>query len=424
MPPGYRRLAGGLNQRGSLLKARKGRDMTQSWFRLGWAFALGLLPLSLGACSDSLREVDTTGQTQTSGGSGMSISSKPFGQTSDGETATLYTLTNAKGMKVEITNYGGIVTSIIVPDREGKLADVALGYDNLADYIKASPYFGALIGRYGNRIAKGKFTLGGKEYTLAVNNGPNALHGGLKGFDKVIWQADPVPANGKEVGLKLTYTSKDMEEGYPGTLHATVWYSLTSDNELKIRYEAKTDKPTPVNLTNHSYFNLKGAGSGDILDHVVMLNADRFLPVDETLIPTGELRPVKGTPFDFTQPKPIGQDIKADDEQVKFGNGWDHCWVLNRKKPGELTLVARVSEPTSGRVMEMYTTEPAVQFYSGNFLDGSNVGKGGKPYNFRNGFCLEAEHYPDSPNKPKFPSAILKPGETYKQMTVYKFSTK
>lgn len=354
----------------------------------------------------------------------MSIQSQTYGQTADGQVATLYALTNAKGMTVEITNYGGIVTRLTAPDRKGKFADVVLGYDTLADYLKATPYFGALVGRYGNRIAKGKFTLDGKEYTLAVNNGPNALHGGLKGFDKVIWKAEPVAPTGHEVGLKLTYTSKDMEEGYPGKLTATVWYLLTNDNELKIKYEATTDRPTPVNLTNHSYFNLAGAGSGDILGHVMMLNADHFLPVDETLIPTGELRPVKGTPFDFTKPTPIGKNITADDEQVKYGNGWDHCWVLNQKQPGELTLGARVSEPTTGRILEMWTTEPGVQFYSGNFLDGTNIGKGGKPYHFRNGFCLEAEHYPDSPNKPDFPSTILKPGQTYRQTTIYKFSAK
>lgn len=366
----------------------------------------------------------------------MTLQNEPFGQTPDGQAATLYTFTNANGMKVQITNYGGIVTSIQVPDRDGKLGDVALGYDNIADYIKGSPYFGSLVGRYGNRIAKGKFTLEGKEYTLAVNNGENHLHGGLKGFDKVLWKAECFVEGGGElsgkvetvkadaVGLKLTYVSKDMEEGYPGTLKSTVWYTLTQDNALEIKYEATTDKATIVNLTNHSYFNLAGAGSGDILGHEMMLNADRFLPVDKTLIPTGELRPVKGTPFDFTAAKPIGKDIAADDEQVRFGNGWDHCWVINQKKPGELTLVARVHEPTTGRVMEMHTTEPAVQFYSGNFLDGSNIGKGGKPYNFRNGFCLEAEHYPDSPNQAKFPSVVLKPGQTYRQTTVYKFSTK
>ncbi|MGB4257892.1 MAG: aldose epimerase family protein [Phycisphaerae bacterium] len=353
----------------------------------------------------------------------MTITKTAFGQTPDGQTADLYTLTNGNGMKVQITNYGGIITSIVVPDKNGKFEDVALGYDNLADYIKNSPYFGALIGRYGNRIAGGKFTLDGKEYKLFINNDPNSLHGGKKGFDKVLWKAEPVEG-ADVVGLKLTYLSKDMEEGYPGNLNATVWYFLTRDNELQIKYEATTDKPTVVNLTNHSYFNLAGAGNGDVLDHVMMLNADRFLPVDKTLIPTGELRPVKGTPFDFTTPTPIGKNIKADDEQVKFGNGWDHAWVLNKPKAGELTLAARVVEPTSGRMLEMYTTEPAVQFYSGNFLDGTTVGKGGKPYKFRYAFCLEAEHYPDSPNQPKFPSTVLRPGETYRQTTVYKFSTK
>jgi aldose 1-epimerase len=371
----------------------------------------------------------------------MSIEKKPFGRTPDGQTADLYTLTNANGMSVQITNYGGIVTSIRVPDREGRFDDVALGYDNLADYIKGSPYFGSLVGRYGNRIAKGKFTLDGREYTLLANNMGNALHGGKVGFDKVLWRAETtvrrgdatVSAGGSDgsfsgraegVGLKLTYRSRDGEEGYPGNLDTTVWYTLTNDNALEIRYQATTDKPTVVNLTNHSYFNLAGAGNGDVLGHVMMLNADHYLPVDKTLIPTGQIAPVKGTPFDFTRPKAIGHGINADHEQVKFGNGWDHCWVLNKQRPGELSLAARVHEPASGRVMEMYSTEPGVQFYSGNFLDGSNVGKGGKAYKFRYGFCLEAEHFPDSPNKPHFPSTVLRPGETYQQTTIYRFSVK
>jgi len=354
----------------------------------------------------------------------MKVDKEPFGTTLDGQKVDLYHLVNANGMKADITTYGGILVRLMVPDKNGKLDDVVLGFDTLAGYLKGHPYFGALVGRYGNRIAKGKFTLDGREYTLAVNNmNANHLHGGLKGFDKVVWDAESVKTD-DAVGLKLSYTSKDGEEGYPGNLKCTVTYWLTNKNELKLDYQATTDKPTPVNLTNHSYFNLAGAGSGDNLAHVMMLNADRFLPVDKTLIPTGELRPVKGKPFDFTQPTPIGKNISADDEQVRFGNGWDHCFVLNKPKPGELTLCARVTEPTSGRVMEMFTTEPAVQFYSGNFLDGSSVGKGGKVYKFRYGFCLEAEHYPDSPNKPDFPSSIVRPGDTYRQTTIYKFSTK
>ncbi|MDM8005914.1 MAG: aldose epimerase family protein [Phycisphaerae bacterium] len=359
----------------------------------------------------------------TQGKCEMKVEKENWGTTLDGAKVDLYRLTNANGMRADITTYGGIVVRLMVPDKNGKFDDVVLGFDSLAGYLKGHPFFGALVGRYGNRIAKGRFTLEGVEYKLATNNMGNHLHGGLKGFDKAVWAAEPVQCS-ETVGLKLCYTSKDGEEGYPGTLKCTVTYRLTNANELKIEYEATTDKPTPVNLTNHSYFNLAGAGNGDNLSHVMMLNADRFLPVDKTLIPTGELRPVKGTPFDFTKPTPIGKNINADGEQVKFGNGWDHCWVLNQKTPGELTLCARVTEPTSGRVMEMHTTEPAVQFYSGNFLDGSNVGKGGKAYKFRYGFCLEAEHYPDSPNKPEFPSTILKPGETYRQTTIYRFSTK
>jgi aldose 1-epimerase len=346
------------------------------------------------------------------------FSRQPFGQTKDGTAVDLYTLRNHRGAEAKISNYGGLVISLKVPDRNGKSGDVVLGYDNLADYIKSSPYFGAMIGRYGNRIAKGKFTLDGKEYTLAVNNGPNALHGGLKGFDKVVWEPK-MRATPEGPALELRYLSKDGEEGFPGNLSVTAVYTLTEDNALKLEYTATTDKDTVVNLTQHSYFNL--AGHGDILGHVVMMPASRFTPVDSTLIPTGELRPVEGTPFDFRKPTAIGARIHAQDEQLRFGGGYDHNFVID-KPLGELGLMARVSEPTTGRVLEVLSTEPGLQFYSGNFLDGKNKGKGGWVYQFRNGFCMEPQHFPDSPNKPEFPSVVLKPGQTYKNTIVFRFS--
>lgn len=341
---------------------------------------------------------------------------------SDFDNIQLFTLTNSQGMEVKVTNYGAIITSIKVPDREGSLADVTLGYDDVADYINAvdKPYFGAVVGRYGNRIANGKFTIDGQEYTLATNNGPNSLHGGIIGFDKVVWDAEPTGDN----GVKLTYLAKDNEEGYPGNLTATVTYTLTEDNEIVVDYHATTDKATPVNLTQHAYFNLKGEGEGTILDHELMINADHYTPVDETLIPTGEIAPVAGTPFDFTEAKPIGRDIEQEHEQLKFGGGYDHNWVLNRPEGDDgLQLAATVYEPSSGRVLEVRTTEPGVQFYCGNFLTGVLKGKSGKPYVHRGGFCLETQHYPDSPNQPNFPNTILQPGETYESKTVFKFST-
>ncbi len=352
-----------------------------------------------------------------------SIVPSPFGKTADGKAVELYTLTNANGMQVAITTYGGIIVSLTAPDREDKYADVVLGFDKLDGYLAGHPYFGALIGRYGNRIAKGKFSLDGKEYTLATNNDENHLHGGLVGFDKKVWRAGEGAVNRTGVSLTLNCTSADGEEGYPGKLDVQVVYTLTNDDELKISYSAVTDKATPVNLTNHSYFNLAGQGSGDILGHELTINADRFTPVDAGLIPTGELKPVEETPFDFRKGTAIGARIEADDEQLKFGGGYDHNFVLNKAGDG-LTLAASVYEPKTGRVMEVYTTEPGVQFYCGNFLDGSNVGKGGKVYNFRNGLCLETQHFPDSPNQPKFPSTILRPGEKYKSTTVYKFFAK
>jgi aldose 1-epimerase len=360
--------------------------------------------------------------TKTADAPNRQVIRKPFGQTPDGTPVDLFILRHDGAGKsraeVAICTYGGIVTWLKLPDRNGRMADVVLGYDNLAGYIKDTPYFGALIGRYGNRIAKGKFTLNGKEYTLATNNGPNALHGGLKGFDKVVWQASilSLPAG---PALQLRYTSKDGEEGYPGTLTVTAVYTLTDDNALRLDYTATTDKDTVANLTQHSYFNL--AGKGSILNHEVMIPADRFTPVDSTLIPNGELRPVKGTPFDFRMPTAIGARISQDDEQLKFGGGYDHNWSIN-KEPGQLTVMARVYEPTTGRVMEVLSTEPGLQFYTGNFLDGKITGKGGWTYQFRNAFCMEPQHYPDSPNQPNFPSVVLKPGEVYRNTIMYRFS--
>jgi aldose 1-epimerase len=338
----------------------------------------------------------------------------------DGKEVFLYTLRNASGMEARITNYGGILVSLTVPDRLNKPGDVVLGYDSLSSYVKATPYFGAIVGRYGNRIGKAHFTLDGKEYALKANDGPNTLHGGLKGFDKVVWDADEsTPAT--KASLVLSYVSRDGEEGYPGNLKASVVYTLTDSNELRIDYAATTDMPTVLNLTHHSYFNLAGPGSGDILSHELTLNADRFTPIDSGLITTGALEPVEGTPMDFRTPTAIGARIGTMDDQLKFGRGYDHNWVLNRTGDG-LSLAARVAEKTSGRVMEVWTTQPGVQFYSGNFLDGSNIGKGGKAYAYRTGFCLETQHFPDSPNKPSFPSTVLRPGENFASTTVYKFS--
>jgi aldose 1-epimerase len=345
-----------------------------------------------------------------------------FGKTPDGSDVYLCTLRNASGVEARIMTYGGILVSLKVPGKDGKLADVVLGYDSLSQYVSNNPYFGAIVGRYGNRIGKAKFTLNGKEYTLAANNGPNSLHGGLKGFDKVVWNVND--ADSKEgKSLALTYLSKDGEEGYPGNLSAEVIYTLTDSNELRIDYKATTDKLTVVNLTHHSYFNLAGAGNGDILKHVLYIDADQFTPVDSTLIPTGKFESVKGTPMDFTTPTPIGAHINENNQQLKYAGGYDFNWVLNRKD-SELSLAARVEDPSTGRTMEVYTTEPGIQFYSGNFLDGTNIGKGGVKYEHRYGFCLETQHFPDSPNEPRFPSTELDPGKTYTSTTVYKFSAR
>jgi len=345
-------------------------------------------------------------------------------QVKDFDSIKLYTLENDSGMTVRVTNYGAIITSIIVPDRNGKRADIALGYDRVEDYVNAvdKPYFGAVVGRYGNRIAKGEFTLNGETYSLLKNNGDNHLHGGAIGFDKVVWTVNDYD-EGKS--LTLSYLAKDKEEGYPGNLNLKVTYTLKDDNSLVVDYYATTDKATPVNVTQHTYFNLKGEGEGTILDHELMLNAKKYTPVDEGLIPTGEMPAVAGTPFDFTTAKSIGRDISKESEQLTFGLGYDHNWVLEKGgKDGEQTLAAKVYESTSGRVMEIYTTEPGIQFYCGNFLDGRLKGKSGKPYIHRGGFCLETQHFPDSPNQTHFPSTILKPGETYESQTVFKFSAK
>ena len=348
----------------------------------------------------------------------MSIKVEPFGKTADGQAVDVATMTNGKGIEAKVITYGGIIISLKAPDREGKPGDIVLGFDNLDGYLRGHPYFGAIIGRYGNRIGAGKFVLDGVEYKLAVNNGPNHLHGGIKGFDKVMWKIERAQAKGDEAILKLSYLSKDGEEGYPGNLRCTVTYTLTADNELKMRYEATTDKATVLNLTNHSYWNLAGQGSGDILGHELMLNADRYTPVDEGLIPTGELKSVKDSPMDFTKSMTIGSRIK----QVDIG-GYDHNFVLNGKG-GKMQLCATVYEPTSGRVMEIQTTQPGVQFYTGNFLDGTLTGKDGKVYKKHYAFCLETQHFPDSPNKPNFPSVVLRPGEKYDTTTVHKFSAK
>ncbi|HKW32012.1 MAG TPA: aldose epimerase family protein [Candidatus Acidoferrum sp.] len=345
-----------------------------------------------------------------------------FGKSPDGEAVDLYTLTNKNGVEVGITTYGGSVVTFKVPDRNGKLGDIVLGFDSVDGYVNNTSYIGALIGRYGNRIGHAQFTLDGKTYTLAKNNGENTLHGGTKGFNKAVWTVKEIPTKDGQA-LELTYLSKDGEEGFPGNLHVRVVYTLEDSNALRIDYSATSDKDTVVNLTNHSYFNLAGPGSGDILGHVMMIDADKFTPVDSGLIPTGELRDVAGTPFDFRKPTEIGARVNSDEGQIKLGGGYDHNFVLNRMQGAPISLAARVVEPKTGRVMEVWTTEPGVQFYTGNFLDGSLKGKGGVSYTKRSAFCLETQHFPDSPNKPEFPSTELKPGERYHTTTIYKFST-
>jgi aldose 1-epimerase len=359
-----------------------------------------------------------------------SVTHAPFGS-ADGQPVTIYTLTNAGGMQLRATNYGGVITSIRAPDRNHQLGDVVLGFDSLRPYTMASPYFGALIGRYGNRIANGRFTLDGHTYTLARNDGPNSLHGGSRGFDKYVWAATPFQGR-DSVGIVLTRTSPDGEEGFPGNLNVIVTYTLTDSDEVVFDYRATTDKATPVNLTQHSYFNLRDGGATDILGHVVTISADSFTPVDSMLIPTGEIRSVAGTPFDFHQPIAIGARIDENDEQLKFGKGYDHNFVLDKSATSapsdasspQLTLAATVYEPVSGRVMQIYSSEPGLQFYSGNFLDGTLTGKNGVVYAYRSGFAMETQHFPDSPNHPKFPSTILRPGEEYHSRSAYRFSVR
>jgi aldose 1-epimerase len=346
----------------------------------------------------------------------------PFGQLPDGTAVEAFTFTNASGMSVTAITYGGIITSLKVPDKAGQLADVVLGYDSLQGYLDKSPFFGCIVGRYGNRIGKGTFTLDGKTYTLPINNGENHLHGGPQGFDKKVWKAEPFE-HGDLVGVVFTHTSPDGDMGYPGTLAMKVTYTLTSDNTLRFDYEATTDKATPVNLTQHTYFNLAGAGSGDILKHEIEIKADRYTPVDAGLIPTGQLATVEGTPFDFRKATAIGARIDADHPQIKAGGGYDHNMVFTRAAAG-LEPVVTVHEPTTGRTMTVATTQPGVQFYTGNFLDGTITGKGGKVYPKRSGLCLETQHFPDSPNKPEFPTTILKPGETYRESTAYTFGVR
>jgi len=363
------------------------------------------------------------------------VTGEPWGVTIGGDTVTLYTLRNRHGMIVRVSDWGGIITQVLVPDREGELVDVVLGHDSLAAYIAGTPYFGALVGRYANRIARGQFELDGITYELAANNGENHLHGGIRGFDKVRWEAfttqsGPIPGGpfdapgAGRASVVLSYVSEDGEEGYPGRLETTVTITLTNGNELRFDYEATTDAPTVVNLTHHGYWNLAGHAAGTVLDHELQVRASRYTPVDDGLIPTGELRHVERTPFDFRTPARIGERIAADDEQLRFGGGYDHNFVLDDwTGDGAPRLAARLRDPGSGRVMEVFTTEPGLQFYSGNFLDGTDVGKNGAIYEHRSGLCLETQHWPDSPNQPEFPSTVLRPGERFESSTVYRFRT-
>lgn len=376
--------------------------------------------IAMTGCATKSSKESSESSESSEASSKCSITHESFGTAPDGKPVEIYTLRNENGMEVRIMTYGGIIQSIKVPDKSGQFGDVVLGYDNLDGYLKSSPYFGALIGRYGNRIAKGHFTLDGTEYTLATNNVPNALHGGIKGFDKVVWTVAEADVEEKGPSLEMTYLSKDGEEGYPGNLNVKVTYTLMAkENALRLRFKATTDKDTVINLTAHSYFNL--AGQGDVLNHVVFIDADKFTPVDSTLIPTGELKPVAGTPFDFLTPTAIGARINDDNEQLKFAGGYDHNFVVNHEM-GKLALDGRVTDPANGRVFEIWSTEPGVQFYSGNFLDGTIVGKGGVTYPHRGAFCMEPQHFPDSPNHPSFPSVVLHPGDVYHNTIEYKFS--
>ncbi len=401
------------------------RPETSGLVRLGSAMVLALvavLPATLTTIAQDASPVASPMAGATPAAQG-SISSVPFGDV-DGQSVDRYTLTNANGMEVTIMTYGGIVQSIRVPDRNGQMANVALGFATLDEYVEGNPYFGTITGRYANRIARGTFVIDGQRYRLALNNGENHLHGGEVGFDKVVWGATRVPNAADGVALRLSRISPDGEENYPGTLSVEVTYTLTNANELRIDYRATTDAPTIVNLTNHSYFNLAGEGSGSILGHELQLMASSYTPVDETLIPTGEIASVAGTPFDFTQAKPVGQDIRSDHEQIVIGRGYDHNWVLDRPSPDDKSLIvaARLRDPASGRTMEVRTTEPGIQFYSGNFLDATTIGTSGRPYRQSDGLALETQHFPDSPNQPTFPSTELRPDGEYTSTTVYAFS--
>ena len=379
--------------------------------------------LVFASCKNSSEETPAVAEEEVEE-TGFTIIEEDFGTTSDGEAVEKYIIENESGLQMSVISYGGIITSLKVPNREGDYEDVVLGFDAISQYEEGSPYFGALIGRYGNRIAEGKFTLEGEEYVLETNDGPNHLHGGEVGFDKVIWEVEPIEGT-DSASLRLKHTSPAGAGGYPGTLETTVTYTLNEDNSLDIEYEATTDETTIVNLTQHSYFNLSGDFSETILDHVVEINADQFLPVGETLIPTGELRSVEGTPFDFTEPIPVGELIvqETTNEQLGRGPGFDHCWVLNNPDSG-VRYAASAYHPESGRYMEVYTNEPGLQFYTGNFLDGTLPAQGGGTYEKRTGFCMETQHYPDTPNQEGFPSVVLKPGEVYSSETSYKFSVK
>jgi len=380
-----------------------------------------IMVISLPQCKGDKKEQST--ETEAPMKEQIAIIKSDFGKIPDSTVVEKYTLENINGLKMDVITYGGRITSLKVPNKDGELENVVLGFDNLADYERGDdPFFGALIGRYGNRIAKGKFTLNGTEYSLATNNGENHLHGGVKGFDRVVWNVEPLETeNGS--ALKLTYLSKDGEEGYPGNLNVAVVYALTNEDVLEVSYEATTDKPTIVNLTQHAYFNLSGDFTKPILDHDLVINADKFLPVDATLIPTGELSDVTNTPFDFRTSKAIGKNINDDNDQLKKGMGYDHCWVLNDQNNG-MRFAASAYHPESGRLLEIYTDEPGIQFYSGNFLDGTLPMPNGGTYARRTGFCLETQHYPDTPNQSDFPSVVLNPGDTYKTQTTFKFSTK